>query len=294
MKRVKSKELVLRAMTLAVLLAPVYGVQAADLETDTIVVTASKTAETIKAAPQAVEVVTAEDMKRMGATDLVSALQLADNVSLAESAMTGNQVMLRGMDTKHTLILVDGKRIAGEDTDSTANVYTLGRMSLDTVERVEIVRGATSSLYGSDAMGGVINIITKKKRQNYVKTSFGNFNQEEHSISLQEGKLGVGYQYSKWGTRENIASDSNKWRGPENDNVSLHYQFNDNLSLSYNRVDSQYHYITNTVDTKQEVERNNAQLIYSEKHMKATLYYVDRTRKKDAFTLKTGNMSTPD
>ena len=161
MKRVKSKELVLRAMTLAVLLAPVYGVQAADLETDTIVVTASKTAETIKAAPQAVEVVTAEDMKRMGATDLVSALQLADNVSLAESAMTGNQVMLRGMDTKHTLILVDGKRIAGEDTDSTANVYTLGRMSLDTVERVEIVRGATSSLYGSDAMGGVINIITK-------------------------------------------------------------------------------------------------------------------------------------
>lgn len=111
MKRVKSKELVLRAMTLAVLLAPVYGVQAADLETDTIVVTASKTAETIKAAPQAVEVVTAEDMKRMGATDLVSALQLADNVSLAESAMTGNQVMLRGMDTKHTLILVDGKRI---------------------------------------------------------------------------------------------------------------------------------------------------------------------------------------
>ena len=161
MKRVKSKEFVLRAMTLAVLLAPVYGVQAADLETDTIVVTASKTAETIKAAPQAVEVVTAEDMKRMGATDLVSALQLADNVSLAESAMTGNQVMLRGMDTKHTLILVDGKRIAGEDTDSTANVYTLGRMSLDTVERVEIVRGATSSLYGSDAMGGVINIITK-------------------------------------------------------------------------------------------------------------------------------------
>ena len=133
MKRVKSKELVLHAMTLAVLLAPVYGVQAADLATDMVVVTASKTEETVKTAPQAVEVVTAEDMKRMGATDLVSALQLADNVSLAESAMTGNQVMLRGMDTKHTLILVDGKRIAGEDTDSTANVYTLGRMSLDTV-----------------------------------------------------------------------------------------------------------------------------------------------------------------
>ena len=161
MKQLSKKEIVLRATTLAVLLVPVYGAQAADMTTDTIVVTASKTAETIKAAPRAVEVITADDMKQMGATDLVSALQLADNVSLSESAMTGNQVMLRGMDTKHTLILVDGKRIAGEDTDSTANVYTLGRMSLDTVERVEIVRGATSSLYGSDAMGGVINIITK-------------------------------------------------------------------------------------------------------------------------------------
>lgn len=166
MKCVKTKPTILRAMVLTVLVAPVMmtsvqGASETNLTTDQVVVTASKKAETIKAAPQAVEVITAEDMKRMGATDLVSALQLADNVSLAESAMTGNQVMIRGMDTKHSLILVDGKRIAGEDTDSTANVYTLGRMSLDTVERIEIVRGATSSLYGSDAIGGVINIITK-------------------------------------------------------------------------------------------------------------------------------------
>lgn len=203
MKRVKSKELVLHAMTLAVLLAPVYGVQAADLATDMVVVTASKTEETVKTAPQAVEVVTAEDMKRMGATDLVSALQLADNVSLAESAMTGNQVMLRGMDTKHTLILVDGKRIAGEDTDSTANVYTLGRMSLDTVERVEIVRGATSSLYGSDAMGGVINIITKLPDKEGVTVGVNTGNKQQNNYyRYDSGKQGrwnltTGAQFTK-------------------------------------------------------------------------------------------------
>lgn len=172
MYKVKTKELVLSTLVLASITAPVFGNEGAQLgnqlqqservqQTDRIVVTASKMAETIKAAPQAVEVITNEDIKHMGATDVVSALQLADNLNLSESSMTGNQVMLRGMDTKHTLILVDGKRLAGEDTDSTANVYTLGRMSLDTVDRIEIVRGATSSLYGSDAMGGVINIITK-------------------------------------------------------------------------------------------------------------------------------------
>ena len=130
MNCVKRKQIMLRAMVLTVLVAPVMmtsveGASETNLMTEQVVVTASKKAETIKAAPQAVEVITAEDMKRMGGTDLVSALQLADNISLAESAMTGNQVMIRGMDTKHSLILVDGKRIAGEDTDSTANVYTL-------------------------------------------------------------------------------------------------------------------------------------------------------------------------
>ena len=55
----------------------------------------------------------------------------------------------------------DGKRYAGEDTDVTTNVYALERLDLSDIERIEIVRGPSSSLYGSDAMGGVINIITK-------------------------------------------------------------------------------------------------------------------------------------
>ena len=69
--------------------------------------------------------------------------------------------MIRGMSTNHSLILVDGKRYAGEDTDVTTNVYALERLDLSDIDRIEIVRGPSSSLYGSDAMGGVINIITK-------------------------------------------------------------------------------------------------------------------------------------
>lgn len=195
-----------------------------------------------------------------------------------------SKLVIRGVGNG-TLVLVNGTPINIRGT------YDLSDIPVENVERVEVIRGGGSVLYGSEATGGVINIITKKERENYVKSSFGNFNQQDHSVSLQAGKLGIGYQYSKWGTREHVASDGKTWKGPENNNVSLNYRFDDKLSLFYNRIDSKYHYITKTTDTRQDVERNNAQLNYADEHMKATLYYVDRTRMKNAVTLKSGKVS---
>lgn len=131
------------------------------VKTKDVVVTATKTETEIKAIPQAVEVITSEDIERMGANDVVTALSLANNLNLSSAGMTGNAVSLRGMSTNHTLVLVDGKRYAGEDTTLTTNVYALNRLNVRDIDRIEIVRGTSSSLYGSDAMGGVINIITK-------------------------------------------------------------------------------------------------------------------------------------
>ena len=145
------------------LLAPVYVTHAMDTSDNNIVViTASKREETIKNSPAAVQVITQSDMKRLGADTVESALQLADNINLSEAGMTGNQVMIRGMESRHSLVLVNGRRLAGEDASNTTNVYTLRRINLDQVDRIEIVRGSSSALYGSDAMGGIINIITKQ------------------------------------------------------------------------------------------------------------------------------------
>lgn len=145
------------------LLAPVYVTHAMDASDNNIVViTASKREETIKNSPAAVQVITQSDMKRLGADTVESALQLADNINLSEAGMTGNQVMIRGMESRHSLVLVNGRRLAGEDASNTTNVYTLRRINLDQVDRIEIVRGSSSALYGSDAMGGIINIITKQ------------------------------------------------------------------------------------------------------------------------------------
>lgn len=158
-----TKMCALSLTVLSVFATPVLAAESNDgaVKTKDVVVTATKTATEIKAIPQAVEVITSEDIERMGANDVVTALSLANNLNLSNAGMTGNAVSLRGMSTNHTLVLVDGKRYAGEDTTLTTNVYALNRLNVRDIDRVEIVRGTSSSLYGSDAMGGVINIITK-------------------------------------------------------------------------------------------------------------------------------------
>lgn len=264
----------------------------ADFSLDQVIVTAQRYEKKDVDVAASTDIYTAEDLQNTGAVNLYEALKYTTGIEIqgygTAGASMGNmtsKLVMRGVGNG-TLVLVNGTPINIRGT------YDLSDIPVENVERVEVIRGGGSVLYGSEATGGVINIITKNARENYVKTSFGNFNQQDHSLSLQAGKLGLGYQYSKWGTREHAASDGKKWEGPENDTISFNYQFDDKLSLSYSHVDSQYHYITDKIDTKQDVERNNAQLSYAEDHMKATLYYVDRTRSKNALTYKTKKVST--
>lgn len=159
--------------------------------TNAVVVTASRTKELIKNTPAAVEVITQADMKKMGADNVVSALRLAENLNLEASGMVGNEVMLRGMETRHTLILIDGQKQAGEETANTTNVYTLSRLNIDHIDRIEIVRGPSSALYGSEAMGGVINIITKvpQKESVIIGASTGT-KSERNYYTYNSGKQG--------------------------------------------------------------------------------------------------------
>lgn len=150
------------------------------------VVTATKTQLEKKEVPQSVEVITQEDIKDTAAYNVRDALRFATNIDVQEVGMTGNVVMVRGMESKHTLILIDGRRMAAENSGSTMNAYELSRINLADVERIEIIRGNGSALYGSDAMGGVINIITKKA------------NKEHASIGAHTGtkEMGTNFYYS--------------------------------------------------------------------------------------------------
>lgn len=156
-----------------------------------VVVTATKTAEPQSILPQRTEIITADAARNAGAYDLRSALLRADALSLPRDGRGGSAVSLRGMNSNHVLILVDGERLVGEDSGGTANRNLLDRINLSSVDRIEIVRNPSSALYGSDAMAGVINIITKspEKAEHTVSLDTGS---EEVSQALHyaSGKLG--------------------------------------------------------------------------------------------------------
>ncbi|MGP1408537.1 TonB-dependent receptor plug domain-containing protein [Selenomonas sp.] len=175
LKRItKKKSLLLTAAVLAAMSVPAYAAEKKPedgkaIKTGAVVVTASRTEQEVKETPSTVEVITREDIDKMGAESVAQALQLAIGMDIQENAMVGNRVSIRGMETNQTLILIDGRRVRTEDTGSTMNFYEFERINIDDVERIEIVRGAASSLYGSEALGGVINII--RKRPDEQKTS---------------------------------------------------------------------------------------------------------------------------
>ena len=127
-----------------------------------IVVTATRLETPGKEIASSVTVITAQQLARTGKTNLLDVLQ--DIVGLAAIRNGGegaaSSVSIRGANTEHTLVLLDGVEL--NDPINPSRSYDLSHFTLSQVERIEVLRGPQSPLYGSDALGGVINIITKK------------------------------------------------------------------------------------------------------------------------------------
>ncbi|CAB3879995.1 ligand-gated channel protein [Achromobacter piechaudii] len=131
---------------------------------DTVVVTASGFEQQIQDAPASISVITREDLDKKFYRDVNDAL-----IDVPGVIVTGGgdrqDISLRGMGPQYTLILIDGRRQSSRETrtnSDSAGVEGGWTPPLAAIERIEVVRGPMSSLYGSDAMGGVINIITRK------------------------------------------------------------------------------------------------------------------------------------
>ena len=137
--------------------------QDAATRVDDIVVTASTRAQSVVSAPASISVVTSEDLENKAYVDLFDAVRDVEGVSVSGGS-NFQDILIRGLPGSYTLTLVDGRR------QSTREARVNGNGGLEqnfmppvgAIERIEVVRGPMSSLYGSDALGGVINIITKK------------------------------------------------------------------------------------------------------------------------------------
>jgi len=138
-----------------------------------VVVTGSRTAHRLSDAPVATEVITRDAIENSGAENAAELLEDHSGVQMTRS-FRGAGIRLQGLDAKHVLILVNGERLGGR----IEGVIDLRRIPVEEIQRIEIVKGPSSALYGSDAMGGVINVVTRESRkplEGEVHASVGSF-----------------------------------------------------------------------------------------------------------------------
>ena len=188
----------------ACLLLSSLSVCADSLSTEPVVVTATRTARTADASLASVQVISRDEIERAQAGDVADLLRFFAGVDVARNGGPGQatSVFIRGAESNHTLLLIDGVKV-NTGTDGGAPWQNIDPAL---IERIEIVRGPRSTLYGSEAIGGVIQIFTRKPPASGVSESGGigigsnNTLRADGSISGRRGRYRGGLGLSYYGT----------------------------------------------------------------------------------------------
>ena len=245
-------------LNLGLFLVPFFAISSVNAEevqdVENIIVTESRIPTIVSESLSAISIITKEDIERYQASDLYDLMARLPGVSMLRNGARGSATSLsiRGNQGDHSLFLVDGVRIGS----ATLGSATLGLINTNSIERIEVVRGPKSNLYGADAIGGVVNIITRDAADMdslQVKTSVGSNGTKETTLSAgtTQGKSSYSAVFNAYET-DGIDStyDTSFLHGDddghENDSIALRYgyEINDDakLSLSYNSNDSSTDY----------------------------------------------------
>lgn len=250
----------LTGAVLSVFMAGAYGnACAADGPSDAVyslnpvVVTATRYEKSDAEIPAATQTFTEELIEQTGADNLQVALQYLDGV--IDAGMGPNGTSVSSMTTKNvirgvsngTVVMINGTPINWRTN------YNLENIPTSAVERVEVVRGGGAVLYGSQATGGVINIITKKTLPNEVKVGLGNKGRQEYAVTANAGDLSIAYTYNKWGKLGYVSSSDSsikpdktrvpvemkqRFFGSEKNDFLATYKLNDHADFLYNHNES--------------------------------------------------------
>ncbi len=176
--------------------APQTSTTSSDAEPETtepeIVVTATRNSQSLAETTSAVTIITRRQIEEKKPFDLIDVIRLAPSLSIAQNGTRGKvaSIFLRGSNSNHTLVLIDGVR-ANSPADGR---FDPGTVLVENIERIEVLRGPQSALYGSDAIGGVINIITRRGSGEFKSggaIEFGNDSMQRQTVSAR-GALGRG------------------------------------------------------------------------------------------------------
>ena len=260
--------------------------------------------------PADVTVYSGEELKKTGASDVANALKYKAGVFFTQmgphdqSWITGNSTLsLRGV-KGGTLVLINGVPA------SFNNASHLDMMNLDTVEKVEVVKGGGAVLYGSEAYGGVINVITKDSYKNSVHVAVGNKGQRDYSAIIGAGKLGVsfgrnemgetGILSEKIGTKNVFGTNIPYYMGygdSKKDHIGVSYKFDDNLQFNYmfNKKKYTMDYLSANEEIVQHFMYDDrehfAQMHFDDKKgLEATAYYNERSIRNPDYWAVTPNV----
>ena len=157
------KILALTCSTLALSISQAYASNSSnEAKLDKQVVTATSNAHDLFTAPASIALLEGDELRAQNHATIADALQETTGVSLQSGPYGRQDIRIRGMESGYSLVLIDGQRTSSSNALIRGNDFDLSSFPMGIVERIEVIRGPMSSLYGSDALGGVINIITKK------------------------------------------------------------------------------------------------------------------------------------
>lgn len=247
----KEKKYLSAAIALAIMAAgsSVFAADIADFGDEDVVVTATRTEKKDVDVPAGTEIVTAEKIKEMGATSAMDVLKKLNGIQYdglsAANANQGtmtNDVIIRGY-KDGTLVMINGTPMEYRGK------YDLGSIDARNIERIEVIKGNGSVLYGSDAIGGVVNIILKKGvNENTVTVGFGNRDGYNYGVNLGTDRWRIGYYKSMLGKSYDVSSPAISSKAElkyyardlskENLNISasvsdmwdIYYNFSENMS----------------------------------------------------------------
>src|SRR4029079_3690862 len=139
---------------------------------DEVVVTGTRTENKVSNLPLPIQVISSKSILLSGSQKLIDILQMQSALVIANNPLGtalqgypnpfGNGIQMQGLDPAYTLILIDGEPLTGRN----AGIINLGRIAIGNIKQIEILKGPATSLYGSDALAGVINIITTEPEKN--------------------------------------------------------------------------------------------------------------------------------
>lgn len=223
----------------------VQGLQ--EFTLDPMVVTAQRMENHDLDTPATVDVITKERIENSGAGSAFEVLRNALGVMSSTQGPNGaalgsmtSRIVIRGVD-KGTLVMVDGVPMNQDGK------YNLEDIPADMIEKIEVVRGGGAVLYGSEANGGVVNIITKNQAHNSVKVSAGNYGRERYSVAVGSNCFNAVATFEDRGTVENMTTTIEKkgmkgaksfqhydYKEGESKGIMWNYNINDNVKFTHN------------------------------------------------------------